>query len=122
MRYNYGLQPIQMLNHANQYVLPSLQTMAAAAKQMNWASISKGVIDAEDLNAWPLTGTSYILLPKQLKSDELGKYHALLMFIQWCLEFGEEEANHLGYVMNPPVMQQQILRVLHHPFTFIQDD
>lgn len=122
IQHNHGLQAIQMLNKANHYVLPSINTMTSAVTSMTWDSMLQGVIDAPQTNAWPIMGISYLLLPKTIKPSSMIKYQALLAFITWSMESGDKDANDLGYVMNSPSMRIRILRFLEQPFTLVPED
>jgi phosphate transport system substrate-binding protein len=62
--------------------------------------------NASGANAWPLTATTFILLPKQPKDK--AKSDAAIAFFRYALEKGQAEADKLDYVPLPAALVQQV--------------
>jgi phosphate transport system substrate-binding protein len=62
--------------------------------------------DAAGPNAYPITATTFILMPKQPKDK--AKSDATLAFFKYALEHGQDQANKLDYVPLPSALVQQI--------------
>ena len=57
-------------------------------------------------NAYPITATTFILMPKQPKDK--AKSDAALDFFRYALEKGQDQAQKLDYVPLPDALVQQI--------------
>jgi phosphate transport system substrate-binding protein len=98
-----------MQNAAGNFVEPSAESFAAAARTADWASATDFnlvITDAPGADAWPITATNFMLMPKQPKDPARSK--AALAFFKWALENGQAQAADLHYVPLPPELVQQI--------------
>ena len=62
--------------------------------------------NAPGANAYPITATTFILMPKQPKDK--AKSDAALDFFRYALENGQDQAQKLDYVPLPAALVQQI--------------
>ena len=62
--------------------------------------------NAPGANAYPITATTFILMPKQPKDK--AKSDAALAFFKHALEKGQDQAKKLDYVPLPTPLVQQI--------------
>ncbi|HTN40193.1 MAG TPA: phosphate ABC transporter substrate-binding protein PstS, partial [Asticcacaulis sp.] len=89
-------------NRAGTFVAPSIQTFQAAADGANWQPKQDFYLvltDAPGKNAYPITATTFILLPKKL--NDFSRNRALLNLFGWALEEGTQQALSLDYVPLP---------------------
>ena len=59
-------------------------------------------------DAYPITATTFVLMPKAPKSPE--RSTAAIDFVRWSLENGRSQAQTLNYVPLPPALIDQIER------------
>ena len=98
-----------MQNAAGNWVAPSAETFAAAAASADWANakdFNLVITNAPGEQAWPITATNFMLMPKQPKDSAHSK--ATLEFFKWAFEQGQAQANELHYVPLPTELVQQI--------------
>jgi phosphate transport system substrate-binding protein len=96
-------------NAAGQWVQPNAETFAAAAASADWANakdFNLVITNAPGEQAWPITATNFMLMPKQPKDPARSK--ATLEFFKWAFEQGQAQAQGLHYVPLPPELVQQI--------------
>ncbi|MEN1924919.1 phosphate ABC transporter substrate-binding protein PstS [Luteimonas qiangzhengi] len=96
-------------NAAGNWVGPSEETFSAAAATADWAGASDFhlvITDAPGENAWPITATNFILMPKQ-PADQ-ARSHATLSFFNWALKEGTDQASALHYVPLPADLVTQV--------------
>ena len=62
--------------------------------------------NAAGANAWPITASTFMLLPKQPKDK--AKSDAAIAFFRYALEKGQNQAKKLDYVPLPASLVQQI--------------
>ncbi|HBK46907.1 MAG TPA: phosphate ABC transporter substrate-binding protein PstS [Xanthomonadaceae bacterium] len=96
-------------NAAGTWVQPGAESFAAAAASADWANakdFNLVITNAPGEQAWPITATNFMLMPKQPKDAERSK--ATLAFFKWAFESGQAQANELHYVPLPPELVQQI--------------
>jgi phosphate transport system substrate-binding protein len=101
----YGL----VQNKAGNFVQPNAVSFGAAAANADWVNAKDFYLimtDAPGAQAYPITATSFILMPKQPKSRESAA--GVLDFMKWALESGRTQAESLDYVPLPPSLVQQI--------------
>lgn len=101
-----------MRNKAGNFVLPSPETMTAAA-----AGIAENlppntdyrisIVDAAGPNAYPITSFTWILVYNQ-QTDSV-KSRKLTDFLRWALTEGEKQAATLDYAPLPPVMATRLI-------------
>jgi phosphate transport system substrate-binding protein len=96
-------------NAAGNFVAPSAETFSNAAETADWAHASDFnlvMTNAPGANAYPLTATTFILMPTNPKDK--AKSNAALDFFRYALEHGQDQAKKLDYVPLPAKLAQQI--------------
>jgi len=99
----------QLQNAAGTFVSPSAQSFSAAAGSADWKNakdFNLVMTNAPGANAYPITATTFILMPRQ-PSDKK-RSDAAVAFFKYALEHGQDQANKLDYVPLPPALIQQI--------------
>ena len=99
----------QLQNAAGTFVSPSAATFSAAAESADWKNakdFNLVMTNAPGQNAYPITASTCILMPKQPKDK--AKSDAALAFFKYALEHGQDQANKLDYVPLPAALVQQI--------------
>jgi phosphate transport system substrate-binding protein len=99
----------QLQNAAGTFVSPSAQTFSNAAETADWKNAKDFdlvMTNAPGPNAYPITATTFILMPKQPKDK--AKSDAAIAFFKYALEHGQGQANKLDYVPLPAALVQQI--------------
>jgi phosphate transport system substrate-binding protein len=99
----------QLQNAAGAFVSPSAATFSNAAETADWKNardFNLVMTNAAGPNAYPITATTFILMPKQPKDK--AKSDATLAFFKYALEHGQDQANKLDYVPLPSALVQQI--------------
>ena len=89
-------------NRAGQFITPSQASFQAAAEGADWnASRDFYLIltDAPGHDAYPITATTFVLMPKHL--PDYTKNRALIHLFEWALFKGQAQATALGYVPLP---------------------
>lgn len=102
---NYGL----VQNKAGNYVTPNLASFQAAAVAADWAQAKDFnllMVDAAGENAYPITATTFIVMPKQAANAARGL--AARDFFKWILEEGQPQATQLDYAPLPDSLVKQI--------------
>jgi len=96
-------------NSAGNFITPSAASFSAAAESADWASardFNLVMTNAPGANAYPLTATTFILMPRQpsnkAKSDEA------LKFFRYALSKGQGQAQKLDYVPLPDALVKQV--------------
>jgi phosphate transport system substrate-binding protein len=106
-----GVSVASIQNRAGEFVAP---TPASAALALSAGSdalakdIRTPIIDppATAKGAYPLTGITFILIPKDNTSTD-GEQEALKGFLTYALTTGQDAAEELSYSKLPPPVQQQ---------------
>jgi phosphate transport system substrate-binding protein len=101
----YGL----VQNRAGRFVQPSAETFQAAASAAEWgktADFYRIMTDAPGENSYPITATSFILMPKQPK--DAAKSKIAIDFFKFSLESGRGDASALNYVPLPADLVERI--------------
>jgi phosphate transport system substrate-binding protein len=96
-------------NAAGKFVQPDAATFAAAARTADWGSardFNLVITNAPGEDAWPITATNFMLMPKQPKDAQ--RSAATLAFFKWALENGQAQAADLHYVALPQELVQQV--------------
>jgi phosphate transport system substrate-binding protein len=99
----------QLQNAAGAFVSPSAATFSDAAESANWAAaqdFNLVMTNAAGPNAYPLTATTFILMPKQAKDK--ARSDAALSFFRYALGSGKAQAQKLDYVPLPDALVKQI--------------
>jgi len=96
-------------NAAGTFVTPSAASFSNAAESADWKNakdFNLVMTNASGANAWPLTATTFVLLPRQPKDK--AKSQAAITFFRYALEKGQGQANRLDYVPLPAALVQQV--------------
>jgi phosphate transport system substrate-binding protein len=99
----------QLQNSAGTFVSPSADSFSAAAESADWKNakdFNLVMTNAPGANAYPITATTFILMPKQPKDK--AKSDAALAFFRHALEKGQDQAKKLDYVPLPTALVQQV--------------
>jgi len=99
----------QLQNAAGDFVAPSATTFSNAAETANWKNakdFNLVMTNAPGANAYPITATTFILMPTQPKDK--AKSDAAIAFFKYALEHGQDQAKKLDYVPLPAALAQQI--------------
>jgi len=99
----------QLQNSAGAFVSPSADSFSAAAESADWKNakdFNLVMTDAPGQSAYPITATTFVLMPKQPKDK--AKSDAALAFFRNALEKGQDQAKKLDYVPLPAPLVQQI--------------
>jgi phosphate transport system substrate-binding protein len=113
VEYAYALQSkmnaTSLQNASGNFVTPSAASFSSAAESADWKNakdFNLVMTNAPGANAWPLTATTFMLLPKQPKDPAKSK--ATIAFFRYALEKGQAQANKLDYVPLPAALVQQV--------------
>jgi phosphate transport system substrate-binding protein len=104
-----GIAYASLQNAAGRYVQPDATSFAAAAASADWTSAKDFdlvITNAPGDDAWPITATNFMLVPKQGKDP--ARRQATLEFFRWAFEQGRNQAEELHYVPLPPALVGQI--------------
>jgi phosphate transport system substrate-binding protein len=104
-----GMNYVSLQNAAGNFVLPSAETFSSAAETADWAKaqdFNLVMTNAAGANAYPLTATTFILMPKSPKDAAQSK--AALDFFRFALDKGQDQAKKLDYVPLPQALVKQI--------------
>jgi len=96
-------------NRAGSFVLPGLESFAAAAASANWADakdFNLVITDAPGAEAWPIAASVFVIVYRQPKDAVRSK--AAFEFFRWALERGQDRAKELNYVALPKPLVQNI--------------
>lgn len=106
VEYAYALQNkmsyVSLENKAGNFVQPTLKTFQAAATNAKWDDANNYYViltNQPGADSWPITGASFILLPKTSDNPEQTK--AVLQFFSWAYKNGNQMATELDYVPMP---------------------
>lgn len=117
LEYTYALQRLDRIsfglvqNSAGNFVIPDAASFQAAASSADWKAekdFHLVLTDAPGEDAYPITATTFVLMPKTPKSQE--RSAAAIDFVRWSLENGKPQAETLNYVPLPPALIDQIER------------
>jgi phosphate transport system substrate-binding protein len=87
-------------NQAGNFVAPDDANFKAAAAGADWnKSFYQVLTEQPGKDAWPLTGATYILMPKSSEKPEAAA--AALKFFDWAYGSGDAMASDLKYVVLP---------------------
>lgn len=89
-------------NRAGRFIAPNQASFQAAADSANWDSTRDFYLvltDAPGDSAYPITATTFILVPKH--QNDFTRTRALLQLFEWSLYKGQAQASALGYVPLP---------------------
>ena len=107
---------VELKNAAGNYVEPDDTTFKAAAGGADWSkSFYQILTEQADKNAWPITGTTYVLM--HATQDKPAQGTAVLKFFDWSFANGDKAAADLDYVTLPDSLKAAI----HSKWTSIKD-
>lgn len=113
VEYAYALQnnigSAVMKNAAGKVVAPASTAFQAAADTADWKDAKNFnllMTNAPGEDAWPITATSWVIMPKQPRNAANAK--VVLEFFKWAYENGQEQARSLDYVPLPQSLVDQI--------------
>ena len=104
-----NMQTPQIQNRAGAWVRPSAAGFAAAASTANWANapnMAVSMINAAGQASWPITGATYILMPKNPSDAERSRN--VMQFFDWAFRNGQPAADSLHYIMLPEAVRNQV--------------
>jgi len=96
-------------NRAGNFIVPSKETIKAAAASADWASVkdfSLVITDAPGDQAYPISATNFIMMQKKPKNA--ARNADVLKFFDWVYTNGDQSAEALGYVALPADLTAQI--------------
>ena len=96
-------------NRAGNFIVPSNESIAAAAASADWATskdFSLVITDAPGADAYPISATNFILMQKKPKNAAANKQ--AIDFFTWVYANGDAAATKLGYVPLPDALVAQI--------------
>lgn len=99
----------QLQNAAGNFVTPSAASFSNAAETADWKNakdFSLVMTNAPGANAYPVTATTFILMPTQPRDK--ARSAAAIAFFKYALERGQDQAAKLDYVPLPEALAQQI--------------
>ncbi|MCB1007503.1 MAG: phosphate ABC transporter substrate-binding protein PstS [Acidobacteria bacterium] len=105
------LAHVRLRNGAGRWVEPSREAFAAAAAGADWSSAPGFFLlltDSPGETSWPVTGASFILLPRRPEKPELAG--ATLAFFDWAYREGAAMASELDYVPLPADVYELVER------------
>jgi phosphate transport system substrate-binding protein len=110
-----SLPVAQLGNKAGKWISPSSESASAAiaafSKELS-QDIRILIVDppATAADAYPITGLTYLMIPKQPKDQ--AKAQALQKFVQYAISTGQDQATALHYAKLPADLQQLDQQVL----------
>jgi phosphate transport system substrate-binding protein len=96
-------------NAAGNFVEPNADSFSAAADSADWKNpkdFNLVMTNAPGANAYPITASTFILLPRTPKNK--ARSDAAIAFFKFALEKGQDQAKKLDYVPLPDSLVQQI--------------
>jgi len=97
-------------NASGKFVMPSLETFAAAASDVKWDKVpgmGVSMVDEDDPNAWPIATASFILMYK--KPGDKNASNQALKFFDWAFkDTGKKLAAELDYIALPDSLTNKI--------------
>lgn len=109
----YGL----VQNRAGRFVQPEARSFQAAADGADWGNATdfyRIMTDAAGDESYPITATSFILMPKKPKDSV--KSRTAIDFFKWSLDNGAADAAALDYVTLPASLVDRIGKYLKDDF------
>lgn len=106
-----GSIAVALENHAGRFVMPGAATFASAAESADWLH-SPGnyllLVDAPAADAWPITGASFILVPR--RPADPARTREALRFFAWAYTKGNAMARAIDFVTVPDRIKQLLRR------------
>jgi phosphate transport system substrate-binding protein len=104
------LSAIQLKNKDGNFALPNEKAFLAAVAASGMARSgeeSVSLLDLSGAETWPLTETTYILIPKVMRDGARAK--TVLNFFYWVFAQGDQMASDTGFVPMPTRVQVRTL-------------
>jgi len=104
------LTTVRLKTHDGAFIKPTPAAFRAAAASVNWAAAKDFAVDMNDqpgANAWPITTTTFVLLPTNPRDAARGA--AVQKFFEWALKNGDAGAESLQYIPLPAQVKAQVL-------------
>jgi phosphate transport system substrate-binding protein len=102
-----NLSYIQLKNAAGFYINPTVESFKAAATHADWNSKKHfylWMVNAPGKDSWPITGASFILLPK----EKISTNKKVANFYNWVFKNGDERALKEAYIPLPHSLKEKI--------------
>lgn len=100
-------------NKAGNYVLPTPETVSAAAAGVPIPDdLRYAITNPDGPNSYPIAGLTWILIREQTYTD-VAKAQALTDFLYWALTEGQGAAIRLGYVQLPTELRIKAMQQLN---------
>jgi phosphate transport system substrate-binding protein len=101
----------ELKNKAGAFVKPSLESVSAAAAQVQMPDDYRvSITDADGKDAWPISAFTYLLVYKDQQDTVKGD--ALLKFLWWAVHDGQKAAPTLDYAPLPQGVVQKVEKTL----------
>jgi phosphate transport system substrate-binding protein len=100
---------VQLQNHDGAFVAPSVAAFGAGVAGANWgtpAALDMVPLDPRGANAWPITATTFVLVPRQPPKAE--KTRQVLAFFDWSFKNGDATATSHGFMPLPQAAKDTI--------------
>jgi len=99
-------------NRAGNFVLPSVETVAAAVDAVvdtlpPESDYRVSIVDAPGPNAYPISSFTWLVVHEQQADSVKGS--AIVDFIRWAVERGDPQARTLYYAPLPPVVAERVV-------------
>jgi phosphate transport system substrate-binding protein len=109
-----GLSVVQIKRDSDgQYVAPSVDSISAAGGILQFPiSSDTNILNSSAAGAYPISTTTYLLVPKDLTALGQAKAQTLVDFLYWALTKGQDEVKALNYSPLPQAIQQQALQLV----------
>lgn len=105
-----GMNHVRLQNAAGNFVAPEDDAFRAAAADADWErSFHQVLVNRPGARAWPLTGATFILLPRQ--PAQPARTAEVLKFFDWSFREGDATAGKLGYVSLPPALEDAVRKL-----------
>jgi len=101
----------QLKNKAGAFVKPSLESVSAAAAQVQMPDDYRvSITDSDGKDSWPISAFTYLLVYKDQQDPVKG--NALLKFLWWAVHDGQKSAPALDYAPLPQAVVQKVEKTL----------
>jgi phosphate transport system substrate-binding protein len=97
---------VLLQNAAGRFVAPGAASFTAAVAAADWErSFHQVLTQQPGADAWPITGATYILLPKGQRPEQA---QATLKFFDWAFTHGDGMAQAVEYVPLPAAVEKRV--------------
>jgi phosphate transport system substrate-binding protein len=106
-----GLSVAQIKRDSDgQYIAPSVDSISAAGGILQFPiSADTNILNSSASGAYPISTTTYLLIPKDMTALGQDKAQTLVDFLYWALTKGQDEVKDLNYSPLPDAIRQQAL-------------